>query len=431
MIRFLLLAGATLGFAADLPRYQGFVNDVAGRLSVEDRDALEGRLRAYERDSTNEVVVAIVPSLDGERLEAYAQRLFRAWGIGKRDKNNGVLLLWAPAERKVRIQVGYGLEGTLSDAAAAEVVREITTRFRRDDWVGGLYAGVDGIIERLEGTGEPPKRKSAAWALGLPLAMMGGLIAVIVALWRRMRLRMLTDTLPRELAAAEKATGEAEAARRGAGPAFEQLKREAPAEVWQDLDGVSEWAAPLLTQHYQELHRIQSMPRGDLSEMEQANRALKRWNREFGEVRTRVEAADQRLEGYRSCKRQAPGLMREVGAALADRGGGWGWGRKAKMLQASEDTYERAQSLAASAEVNWLMVYDLLVDAKDCIECADNPGRYSRRERYWQDSEGYSPGYALLSMNTSSSSSDSGGYSGGDSGGGGGDCGGGGASGSY
>ena len=141
MRRCVLLAFATLAMAADLPKSVGYVNDFAGQLSLSERQALENRLREYERATTNEVAVAIVESLDGESVDAYANRLFNSWGIGKKERNNGVLLLWAPAERKVRIEVGMGLEGAIPNTAAAEIVRTVTTLFRQQEYVRGLNAG--------------------------------------------------------------------------------------------------------------------------------------------------------------------------------------------------------------------------------------------------------------------------------------------------
>src|SRR5882724_5399965 len=104
MRRCLLLTIATLAFtgiaaAADLPDHNGYVNDFAGRLSADDRLQLENKVRRYERASSNEVAVAIVKSLEGQTVEMYGDRLFKAWGIGKKDRNNGVLLVWAPVER--------------------------------------------------------------------------------------------------------------------------------------------------------------------------------------------------------------------------------------------------------------------------------------------------------------------------------------------
>src|SRR6266545_2401381 len=89
--------------AVDYPRPAGFVNDFANQLPLSAVQALEKKVRDYERATGNEVAVAVVPSLGGLSVEEYAQGLFRAWGVGKYESNNGVLFLWAPVERKFRI----------------------------------------------------------------------------------------------------------------------------------------------------------------------------------------------------------------------------------------------------------------------------------------------------------------------------------------
>src|SRR5689334_22495090 len=105
-----MIFAAAAAAAAELPTRVGYVNDFAGRLTEPDRDQLERKLQSYHAATTNTIAVAIVRTLGGESVESYTNRLFRAWGIGDKDVNNGVLLLWAPSERKVRIEVGMGLE---------------------------------------------------------------------------------------------------------------------------------------------------------------------------------------------------------------------------------------------------------------------------------------------------------------------------------
>ena len=142
----LLLAFATVALAADLPRSVGYVSDFAGKLAPGEREALDNRLREYERATSNEVAVTIVESLDGQSVDEYANRLFKSWGIGKKERNNGVLLLWAPVKRKVRIEVGVGLEGAIPNTAAAKVVRTVTALFRREEEVRGGCRGRRGTL---------------------------------------------------------------------------------------------------------------------------------------------------------------------------------------------------------------------------------------------------------------------------------------------
>ena len=116
----------------------------------EAKSALEPKLAELEARSGIQLVVATVGSLDGQEIEPYANALFRAWKLGEADRNNGVLLLVAPNERRVRIEVGYGLEGTLTDALASVIITNaITPRFKAGDFSGGITRGVDDIITVL------------------------------------------------------------------------------------------------------------------------------------------------------------------------------------------------------------------------------------------------------------------------------------------
>ena len=114
------------------------------------RAALEPKLADLEAKSGIQLVVATVASLEGQEIEPYANELFRTWKLGEKTKNNGVLLLVAPNERRVRIEVGYGLEGTLTDALSKVIITNaITPRFKTGDFGGGISRGVDDIITVL------------------------------------------------------------------------------------------------------------------------------------------------------------------------------------------------------------------------------------------------------------------------------------------
>src|SRR6186713_3352869 len=145
----LLLVG--LAFAAtNLPALTGRIVDQANIIPAETRSAIEPKLADLEQKSGIQLVVATVRSLDGQEIEPYANELFRAWKLGEKTKNNGVLLLVAPNERRVRIEVGYGLEGTLTDALSAVIIANaIAPRFKAQDFGGGISRGVDDIITVL------------------------------------------------------------------------------------------------------------------------------------------------------------------------------------------------------------------------------------------------------------------------------------------
>ncbi|WP_210261115.1 TPM domain-containing protein [Enterovirga aerilata] len=161
---FILLALCALlgpALAQSFPPLAGRVVDAANLLGAEQRRALEAKLKAHEDRTTDQVVVATVPSLGGTSIEDFANRLFRHWQLGQKARNNGVLLLVAPNERKVRIEVGYGLEGALTDALSGVIIRTaMAPRFRAGDFAGGIDAGVDAVLSILTGDAEEWQRRA-------------------------------------------------------------------------------------------------------------------------------------------------------------------------------------------------------------------------------------------------------------------------------
>jgi len=144
--------GSSQAGPPDFPPADGYVNDVAGVLDESAERYLEGFLATLERDTSAEVAVATVRSLDGLSVEEYASRLFATWGIGNRNHDNGVLLLVAPHDRVVRIEVGYGLEGTLPDGLAGEIIRQdILPEFRAGNVPRGIGRGLDRIARIVRG----------------------------------------------------------------------------------------------------------------------------------------------------------------------------------------------------------------------------------------------------------------------------------------
>ena len=154
---------ASFALAFDFPALTGRVVDQAGVIQSGTRSDIEEMLKNLEDKSGIQLVVATVKSLEGSDIETYANQLFRTWKLGEAKKNNGVLLLVAPAEHKVRIEVGYGLEGTLTDALSSVLISsDIVPRFKTGDFSGGIERGVDGIISILNGD-------SAEWQPKVPL----------------------------------------------------------------------------------------------------------------------------------------------------------------------------------------------------------------------------------------------------------------------
>ena len=158
------------------------VNDYAGALTPADRDRLEQQLAAREATSRNQVVVAIFRSLEGESLEGYSIRLAKAWRIGQKGLDNGVIFLVFLDDRKMRIEVGYGLEGSLTDAVSSSILRDVVApRFREGRTADGIAAGLDAIDRAIAGTYErPPAAGQGGRSVGLGARELGLLFVVFV-----------------------------------------------------------------------------------------------------------------------------------------------------------------------------------------------------------------------------------------------------------
>jgi uncharacterized protein len=167
--------------ALDVPSLSGRIVDRARVLPNATVESLTAQLSAHEARSSNQVAVLIVPSLEGESIEEFSHRVATTWKLGQKGTDNGVLLLVAIRERKVRIEVGYGLEGVLTDARSAQIIRnEIVPRFRAGDMPGGVTAGVQAILKTIEGTyqaSEQAERRQDGDLMGqVVIAVMVGLL---------------------------------------------------------------------------------------------------------------------------------------------------------------------------------------------------------------------------------------------------------------
>jgi uncharacterized protein len=154
-----LAAGASM--ALDVPPLRGYVNDYAGMISPAAKAKIETELKNFERSDSTQVFVLTIPGLQGEALEDYSIRVAEKWKAGQKGKDNGVLLLVAKADRKIRIEVGRGLEGRLTDLTAGQIVDlVIKPRFSRGDFDGGFVAAASAIIDATRGEFKAQPRKA-------------------------------------------------------------------------------------------------------------------------------------------------------------------------------------------------------------------------------------------------------------------------------
>jgi uncharacterized protein len=187
----ILLCTGIAALAVTFPPLTGRIVDLANIIPAATRSMIEPKLADLESKSGIQLVVATVSSLQGQEIEPYANQLFRTWKLGEKTKNNGVLLLVAPNERKVRIEVGYGLEKTLTDALSKIIIANaIAPRFKAGDFGGGVARGVDDIITVLttdasEWQKRPPVRVDSeptpdviAWLLVVALFVFVGAIVI-------------------------------------------------------------------------------------------------------------------------------------------------------------------------------------------------------------------------------------------------------------
>ena len=182
-----LLALTVLASALDVPALRSRVNDYAHVLSPDQIGKLENELAQFETQTGHQVVVLTINSLEGEDIEGFSIRVAENWKIGKKGSDTGVILVVAVKDRKLRLEVGYGLEGVLPDATAKQIISDyIVPRFRANDYGGGIMAGVDAVLKVIkkeplpEATRQKPaNRNSSGFSPFVVLLLLFGLMAVM------------------------------------------------------------------------------------------------------------------------------------------------------------------------------------------------------------------------------------------------------------
>lgn len=179
----MLMFSSQLVLAAlvDIPELTARVTDLTHTLSQSEQAALEAKLQAFEQEKGSQIAMLIVPSTQPEEIEQYAIRVVDQWQLGRESIDDGLLILVAKEDRKIRIEVGYGLEGAIPDIYAKRIIAEvITPRFKQGNFAGGLNAGLNSLIGLVEGESLPePVHKQASqsqFSDMLPFIFIGGLI---------------------------------------------------------------------------------------------------------------------------------------------------------------------------------------------------------------------------------------------------------------
>jgi uncharacterized protein len=187
-----LLAAPSVARGLDVPALSGHVNDLAQLLSPAARDALEKKLTELETRTGTQIAVLTVPSLEGESLEAYTVKVAQTWRLGRKGADDGVLFFVSKQDRKMRIEVGYGLESRLTDLSSRRILDErVRPRFQSGDFARGIEAGVDAIAGAIAGEplpAPPPTKPSsimdslagALFAAGIFIVVIGTFSAVAI-----------------------------------------------------------------------------------------------------------------------------------------------------------------------------------------------------------------------------------------------------------
>ncbi|MBA4394025.1 MAG: methanol dehydrogenase [Desulfobacca sp.] len=169
--------------ALDPPKLQGYVNDYARMISSAAKERLERELKAFEQTDSTQIIILTVPTLEGETIDGFGIKVGDAWKIGQKGKDNGIIIIVAKQERKVRTEVGRGLEGRLTDLLAGRIVdMVITPRFKRGDFDGGFNAGVAALIDATRGEFKADIKPKAKKTKGVPsffTLLIIGLVALI------------------------------------------------------------------------------------------------------------------------------------------------------------------------------------------------------------------------------------------------------------
>jgi uncharacterized protein len=190
LLIFLLLFLPFPAYGLDVPRLQGYVNDYAGMISPSAKSRIEEELRAFEQSDSTQIIILTIPSLEGENIEEFGIKVGEAWKIGQKGKDNGILFIVSNQERRIRIEVGRGLEGNLTDLMAGRIIDlVINPRFKQGDFDGGFIAGVSALIDATRGEfraeQRPVQRRQSGFPPFLTFLMFFGIFTLIFGSFSR------------------------------------------------------------------------------------------------------------------------------------------------------------------------------------------------------------------------------------------------------
>ncbi len=182
---FVALIFPVVSHALDIPELQGYVNDYAGMISPQTREELGRELGAFERTDSTQIVILTVPSLEGESIEDFGIKVAESWRIGQKGKDNGIIFIVAKQDKKMRVEVGRGLEGRLTDLMAGRIIDLVVKpRFKRGDFDGGFVAGVSSLVDATRGEfkadGNQVHRGHERYSRALTLLVFGAIVLLVL-----------------------------------------------------------------------------------------------------------------------------------------------------------------------------------------------------------------------------------------------------------
>ena len=440
LIFILLMTNAVYGQV--FPKPVGFVNDFAHVLPTDQAKNLEARLRSY-RDATGiELAVVTVSSLDDMPIEDYASKLFAQWGIGEKGKDNGVLMLLAPTERKVRIEVGYGLEPDLTDSESGQIIRQYANpNFKVNNWSAGTEATVNGIIDylgskpfqaRVEARAEEKKKQEeervrveAQFMATLKYAFLVVLASVVlfgppvVLLYRRHRRNEIKDLINDSINDGRRSITTIRGKYLSAVARLEQLAKEITPDEYGAASNKLTVLPGKISKTEGDLNIIAVDQEDTLSALEGRYYALRDILNNLvqlspGEI---INGIESRIHERKKAEKKSKELFEAIPKtgvvvrekALVD---------EAQITQAEQKLGE-AESQSRVDSPNWLTIYALLVVVDRLLNLPRHSLSNDNHRRLNYSTHPDSPYSGFSSYDSGSSNSSFGGFGGGSSGGGG------------
>lgn len=424
------------------PKPVGFVNDFARVLPAGQATALESKLRSYQDATGIELAVVTIPSLDNMSVEEYANKLFREWGIGEKGKDNGVLVLLAPTEHKVRIEVGYGIEPDLTDISASQIIREFSIpNFKENKWLKGISATVDGVVShlgqipyeaRIRARAEKKKKleEERARAIAMTIKALTYVFLVVIALiivlgppailiYRRGRRKVLREAISKTINDCEKNILAIRRQLDLATEKLDQLASEITKKEYSDAKLRLHMISDEIWMNETNFKSLSVESADDLRDLEIKYNGLDNISKRLAQHSP--NAVIYNIEDKIRRMREAEKASQELLFSMPDKI------KKAQTdkvvqeqrINEAEEKFKTAESQSMVSNPDWLAIYALLMAAGNLLVPPSHSSFSSDDRSHKSRSSSYGSSYSSSSSSGSDSGSSFGGFGGGSSGGGG------------